>query len=563
MPGAVVAAAQIDTPLYKGVALIVHHTGMLRAPEPSPAPAGTIITGGWGPAFARAAGLLLVVASLGASAQVVAPAESGGSAANPATIRRPIASSQLPTLGDGSELTAAAERRLGDRIAREIYRDPDYIDDPILFDYVDAIWQRLLAAARSRGDLSPELEQRFAWEIMLGRDRSINAFALPGGYLGLHLGLVGVVTSRDELASVLAHELSHVTQRHISRLISKQGEQTPWLIGALILGAMAASKSPDAASALIAGGQAVAIQNQLNFSRDMEREADRVGFGVMTQAGFAPHGFVSMFDKLLQAARLNDNGAFPYLRSHPLTTERIADIRGRVVPDAVAPGAREQTLEHAMLSARARVLSNSSVDALRQTLVQASPASLAQQPGDRQVAALYGAVLAAARLRDFGAARTYLAQLSALVRESAAASRQALLLAAELALQLGEPMPVMPPNARPEVLLSAHGMIQANQAPRASQLLQSWLSSHPRDATGWQLLSEASRAQGQVLRAVRADAEARVAQLDYSGALERLKAAQLLARNGGPAAFDHIEASIIDTRTRVVQLLVREQSLER
>ena len=563
MPGAVVAVAQFDTCLYWRVALIVHHTGMFRAPAPASALAGTIIAGALWPGAMRAASMLLVLASLGASAQVVAPAEPGAPATNPASIRRPVASSQLPTLGDGSELTAAAERRLGDRIAREIYRDPDYIDDPILFDYVDAIWQPLLAAARTTGDLPPELDQRFAWEIMLGRDRSINAFALPGGYLGLHLGLVGAVTSRDELASVLAHELSHVTQRHISRLISKQGEQTPWLIGALILGAMAANKSPDAASALIAGGQAVAVQNQLNFSRDMEREADRVGFGVMTQAGFAPHGFVSMFDKLLQASRLNDNGAFPYLRSHPLTTERIADIRGRVAPDAVAPGTREQTVEHAMLAARARVLSNSGVDALRQTLAQASPATLAQQPGERQAAALYGAVLAAARLRDYGLARSYLAQLSVLVRENPAASRQALLLAAELALQLGEPTPAMAPNARPEVLLSAHGMIQANQAPRASQLLQTWLSTHPRDAGGWQLLSAASRAQGQVLRAVRADAEARVAQLDYSGALERLKAAQLLARNGSPAAFDHIEASIIDTRTRVVQLLVREQSLER
>jgi predicted Zn-dependent protease len=137
--------------------------------------------------------------------------------------------------------------------------------------------------------MAPELEERFAWEFMLGRDRSVNAFALPGGYLGLHLGLIGVVNSRDELASVLAHELSHVTQRHISRLITKQNAQTP-------LGdrrddpgrILAASKSPDSANALLTGGQALAMQNQLNFSRDMEREADRIGFGVMAQAGFEP-----------------------------------------------------------------------------------------------------------------------------------------------------------------------------------------------------------------------------------------------------------------------------------
>ena len=89
--------------------------------------------------------------------------------------------SKLPTLGDGSDLSSSAERRLGDRIARELYRDPDYLDDAVLSEYVQGIWQPLLAAARVRGDLSPELDERFSWEILLGRDRTVNAFALPGG----------------------------------------------------------------------------------------------------------------------------------------------------------------------------------------------------------------------------------------------------------------------------------------------------------------------------------------------------------------------------------------------
>ena len=141
----------------------------------------------------------------------------------------------LPTLGDGSDLTSSEERRLGDRIIRELYRDPDYIDDPVIGEYVQGIWQPLMAAARARGELSPELDERFAWEVLLGRDRTVNAFALPGGYLGLHLGLIGVVGTRDELASVMAHELSHVTQRHISRLLTQQSRQTPLLLGAMCL----------------------------------------------------------------------------------------------------------------------------------------------------------------------------------------------------------------------------------------------------------------------------------------------------------------------------------------
>ncbi len=97
---------------------------------------------------------------------------------------------RLPSMGDSSELSAAAERRMGDRIAASIYRDPDYVDDPVLGDYLQSIWQPLMTAARARGELQEELDERFAWELFLIRDRSINAFALPGGYFGVHLGLI-------------------------------------------------------------------------------------------------------------------------------------------------------------------------------------------------------------------------------------------------------------------------------------------------------------------------------------------------------------------------------------
>ena len=491
-------------------------------------------------------------------------------------------SSQLPTLGDGSDMSSSDERRLGDRIAREIYRDPDYIDDPVLADYVQGIWQPLLAAARARGDMSPELDERFAWEIMLGRDRTVNAFALPGGYFGVHLGLIAIVSSRDELASVLGHELSHVTQRHISRLIAKQGQQTPWMIGAMILGALAASKSADAGNALIVGGQAVAAQNQLNFSRDMEREADRVGFGVMTQAGFEAQGFVSMFDKLQQASRLNDNGAYPYLRSHPLTTERIADMQARQALAAHGPVNAATTLEHAMISARARVLSNPGVDALRALLVEANGTKLATLAPARQASVLYGAALAASRLRDFGNAKVSLERLTGLVRADAPAMRLARLLEAEIALTAGDAARAtavlaatpLVQNAvggdtvaprRPELFLEAQVGLQSGQVAAisdAAQRLQSWVAAHPRDAQAWQLLSTAYGTQGQTLRAIRANAETQVAQLDYVAALDRLKAAQDLVRQGG-GKVDHIEASIIDTRRRQVEVLLKEQTLDR
>ncbi len=474
-------------------------------------------------------------------------------------------------MGDGAEMTAGAERELGERIIRELYRDPDYIDDPILMEYVQGIWQPLLAAARARGELPPELDERFAWDILLGRDGSVNAFALPGGFLGLHLGLIGVVTSADELASVLAHELSHVTQRHISRLMTQQNRQTPLMVGAMILVALAASKSPELASAVVTGGQALATQNQLNFSRDMEREADRVGYGVMTQAGFEPRGFVSMFEKLQQASRLTDNGSYPYLRSHPLTTERIGDMQGRVLIDAPRSGPQEPSMEHAMLAARARVLSYPGVDLLRAWMAEPQTSGFASLSAPRRAAVLYSAALAGERLREPGRAQDLAQQLITVAQGDAAASRQARLLAAEIALSAGQlslasrllAQDGRAKTGRPELLLGARIQTREGQFPQAVDLLQTWVAGHPRDAAAWQALAVAYRAQNEPLRAIRAEGEVQMAIYDFAGAVDRFKAARTVSGKGNLLPADHIEASIIDTRLRQAESRLREQALER
>ncbi len=465
------------------------------------------------------------------------------------------------------DMSASAERRLGDRIARDLYRDPDYLDDPVIADYLQSIWQPLLEAARKRSELSPELDAAFAWQLLQGRDRTVNAFALPGGYFGIHLGLVGVVSTKDELASVLAHELSHVTQRHIARLISRQSEQAPWLVGAMILGALAASKNPAGANAVIVGGQAAAAQAQLNFSRDMEREADRAGFGVSTQAGFAPQGFVSMFEKLQQSNRNNDSGNFPYLRSHPLTTERIADMRSRM-PEGAAPVV-EGTLEHAMVAARARVLSNGTVDALRSWHADAAPASLAKQSRFQRVATVYGATLAAIKLRDFGRAASLANTLDDLVRGDEAAMRQLRFLQAEMAMADGKPDValtalgfVTPPTTRAALMAWVPLKVATGQAAVAADVAQLWVLNHPGDASMWQHLASARAAQGRMVAAVRAEAEVNIAQLDYASAVTRLKAAQDLSKSSQQPG-DHIEASIVDVRLRQMEQLLREEAVQR
>ena len=493
------------------------------------------------------------------------------------------ASGSLPSLGDNLEMSAGAERRLGDRIAASIYRDPDYIDDAVLGDYMQSIWQPLLVAARGRGELNAELDERFSWDLFLIRDRSINAFALPGGYLGVHLGLIGAVASRDELAAVLGHELSHITQRHISRLITQQARTTPWVIGAMILGMLAASKSPNAAQAAMVGGQAVAAQSQLNFSRDMEREADRVGFGVMTDAGFDSRGVGSMFEKLQQASRINDNGSFPYLRSHPLTTQRIAEAQARFQlalqdanPNRAGPEELAQTrVLHAMMAARARVLADPGVDALRAMVMEAQRLALPAEAGAARVSAAdvrsagawYAGALAAAKMRDFVPARSMTEKLKVFAAGNVQAASATSLLSLEVDLLAG----VVPAEisaidsskttSRAGVLTQARALLAAGRAQEVADRLSTWVTAHPKDALAWQQLAVAYGNLNQNVRAIRADAESRAAQLDYTGALDRFKAAQAMIRTN-PGSTDFMDGSIIDTRTRQLDLLVKEQAIQ-
>lgn len=480
----------------------------------------------------------------------------------------------LPNLGGPEGLSASAERQWGDRIARVLYRDPDYLQDPVLDDYIARLWAPLLDAAKKRGELDDDLHNRFAWRILLNNERSINAFALPGGYLGVNLGLIGSVSSDDELASVLAHELSHVTQRHIARSMDDQARMTPWVIGSLILGAIAASHSAQGAQALILGGQAAAAQAQLSYSRDMEREADRVGFGVMRDAGYDPRGFVNMFGKLQHAAALNDNGDYPYLRSHPLTTERIADMQARQSLVRNLPAAALRW-DQALLAARARVLSPNQVDVLR---AMAASTATVQIPPTAQAATLYASALAHLRLKDFPQAWAQSERLMQLLKTptpaTAEAQRLTRLLQVEIqlaqkhdpqALQLLCPDGRTLPTQRPERLALAQTLLHVPGnplVPALTQALRQYVQLAPHDAQVWNTLGQLYAAQNAPLAALRAEGEAQAALLDWQGAIDRLRAAQDLARKTTMQAADHIEAAIIDSRLRELQRLLRAQQLE-
>ncbi|HMO45452.1 MAG TPA: M48 family metalloprotease [Rubrivivax sp.] len=518
-----------------------------------------------------------------------------------------LAQVRLPALGDaaGEEFSLGTERALGQQIMREIRRDPDYLDDPPLLDYLQRVWHPLVEAARQRGEITPEAAQLLAWEAFLVRDRSVNAFALPGGYVGVHLGLIAITASGDELAAVLAHELSHVSQRHIARGIVNTQRTTLLSLAGMILGVLAASRtgSSDGVQAAVVGSQAAAAQNQLNYSRDMEREADRVGFGVLTDGGYSPAGMAAMFEKLEYANRLNDSGAYPYLRSHPLTVERISEARGRMAfAGAAAPA---DPLEHLLMAARSRVLMDSSAAGLqRQQQRVASALAPGAQPMtlNERLGALYAGALATLLLGDTAAAGTAVDKALDLLHgrtpAAPAAERALRELQLQVVLQRGDvsgamkllDAPALQPASRWTMLLrgqvalarwnqqpaeAAACLAAPRQAPApgcddpmsgyralrdSSEALQSRLALHPADPLAWGLLAQAEETMGHRLRAMRAQAEARAALGDIGGAVERLRAAQAVARSG--SGNDFIEASVIDARLRQLEAQRREIAAE-
>lgn len=478
---------------------------------------------------------------------------------------------RLPSLGEsaGEEFSTGAEHRLGEQIMYEVRRDPDYMDDPLLVDYLQTIWQPLVKAAKERGNITPDIETLFAWEPFLVRDRTINAFALPGGYVGVHLGLIAMTGTRDELAAVLAHEMSHVTQRHIARSTVSAQKQSLVGMAAIILGMIAAGRSnnPNVAQAVLATGQGALVQGQLNFSREMEREADRVGYGVLTTAGFSPSGVATMFEKLEASSRINDGGSYPYLRSHPLTIERIGDARSRAL--LAKPVPQSSPIEHVLMQARARVLMDPNPQALHR--LQGADALPAGAAVADRLGALYASALASTQLRDWNRADAAMHEANQLLHDEAhddARARRAFaLLDAQSLLARGQSAAALalidaqaPDGSRALLLMRAQASVAESvahvpQAPLALKqnldALQTWTAVHPHDALAWTELGQTSDQLHLPLRALRAEAEARAVVGDFSGAIDRLRAGQRMAQRTSKADF--IDASILEARMRDLQ----------
>ena len=294
----------------------------------------------------------------------------------PIMLNVPSAGSDLPDMGSpaAAYISRTDEFRLGAMIERELRDQNALLEDPEVSEYLQGLGQRLAAQSADGG-------RDFHFYVI--KDDSINAFAIPGGFIFVHQGLILATTTESELASVMAHEIAHVTQHHIARQIRAQSQQSlgtaAAMMAAILLGAAGGGQ---AAMAGISAAQGIAIQQQINFTRDNEEEADRVGIGYLAGAGFDANSMGSFFEMLSRREGLAATYIPKMLIDHPVTTDRIAEAKARAAQ--FPPRTGHDSLSYPLIRERVRVLSTGAdVDLLAQyeRKVQRNEADLAQQYG--------------------------------------------------------------------------------------------------------------------------------------------------------------------------------------
>jgi len=480
----------------------------------------------------------------------------------------------LPDMGDpgGDVLGRLDERRYGEMIMRQIRPDADYSNDLPIYDYLNQMERRLLQAAKKLqlGGANEQGSGAYNFEVFAVKDSSINAFALPGGFIGFHTGLIVTAETDSEVASVMGHETGHVLQRHLARQMDQQATNTMIAIAGMVLGALAMSRNPSAGAGLMQGGQAAAISNQLSYSRDAEREADRIGFQILDASGYDVNGAPGFFQRLQKATGIMDKGGPPsYVRTHPLTTDRIADMqdRARTVPPRTVPTA----IEFYFIKARARMEqagTSSGMYDLKNTFESFSK----QAQVGRQMEGFYGLALIAQRQGKIDQAETYLAQARNLAQAASAPGspiqRQSLSLditASELALAKGrgeEALQIAQATLRayPQSYAAGAAMVNAYLKLGRTNDAIAWLKARtrtqPNEVVWWSLLSSAYDQAKNVPMRHYALGEKYALEGAWPSAIEQLK----IARSAGGA--DYYQGSSIDARLREMQRQYQDELKE-
>ena len=480
----------------------------------------------------------------------------------------------LPDMGDpgGDALSPLDERKIGEQIMREIRRDRDFSNDWPIYDYLNQMERRLMQAAKrlQLGGANAQGSAAYDYEVFAIKDPSINAFALPGGFIGFHTGLLTAAETDSEVASVMGHEIGHVLQRHIARSLEKQGTNSVIALASIVLGALAAASNPSAAVGLITGGQALAIQNQLAYSRDAERESDRIGFQILQASGYDVNGAPAFFQRLQKFYGIMDSGVPAYVRTHPLTIDRIADMqdRARTVQQNRIPS----SLEFYLIKARARVEQSGSSSGLFD-LRNIFESNSRQAAPEKQMEGFYGLALVAQKQGRFEQAEDFLQKARAVAQNVLApgspVQRQSLSFdytASELALARGKAEDALQfaqnaakadPYSFSAVVARVRADLKLGRTNDAITLLRTKTKAQPNETIWWELLAGAYDQDKKIGLRHYALAEKFATEGAWPSAIEQLRIARTAV------GTDFYLGSVIDARLRAFQNQYREEQNEK
>lgn len=387
------------------------------------------------------------------------------------------ARAELPTLGDPTQQSFSPfnEYLMGKQFYMTLRANVPFIEDLEVDDYVNTLGQRLVSH-------TDHVDRDFKFFVI--DINSINAFAGPDAYLGFHSGLILAAKNESEFAGVMAHEISHVTQRHLARALTESSTNPATMFATILAGILLASQNPDAGAALIYGGQAALMQSQINFTRSNEHEADRIGIRILQEAGIDPEGMASFFETLLKNTDSNNLlSQMEYLRTHPLNSTRVAEARNRISEQSRA--LRHDSLDFQLM--RSRILLKTQKD----------PAQLVNQLADHGEAGIvndYTLGLAYTANRQFDKAIEKLAKLSQVedhpwiklaLADAYLAANQT-----EQNLKLLQQLNALYPNYLPVSIRYARALIDNQQAKQAILLLNQQLKSQKK-AVVYQILARA------------------------------------------------------------------------
>ncbi len=440
--------------------------------------------------------------------------------------------SELPDLGEAARasVSLAEENQVGREIMREIRSDKDFLDDPDINEYVGALGERLVASSSAP-------YRQIDFFVVL--DPMINAFALPGGHVGINSGLISATRTESELAGVLSHEIGHVVQNHMARSVMGQKSSMVAALAGLAVAILAShSDNPQISEAALATSQAYAAQNQLSDIQSHEKEADRVGLQTMANAGFDPNGMVSFFKHLMSQERLYDSNFPGFLRTHPMTYDRMADMQNRVAEMKAKP--HVDSSEFALIRARVQASQGEAQDAYKRF------SALASKQDDP--ATWYGLALSALRADNKDQADQALKHLeqdqhSALVESLAGQVLLGTGRVDQAVVRLNSAIAHYP-GYKPLAYAYARALLRQGNPGKTKSFAKDRLTLWPEDPTLYQLLAEANHALGRNAEEHLAQAEAYIRLDQSSRAIEQLQLAQ---RSGDG---DFYTQSVVDARLR-------------